>query len=138
LYLDANVLVASFTLDEHSDRAQPLLRDEVWEFVVSDLAVTKFSAVVARRVRDRELTRLEALDAFEDIDHWARGSAENVWLTRDDMDFAEDLIRSLDHNILTPDALHLGAARRLDATLATFDRKMGKVAEALGLPLAVI
>ncbi len=45
-------------------------------------------------------------------------------------------IRRFDLALRTPDALHIAAAGRLSAKLATFDVKMAAAATALGLEIA--
>jgi predicted nucleic acid-binding protein len=42
-------------------------------------------------------------------------------------------LRRLDLTLLTPDALHIAIAARIDATLVTFDRAMATSARALGM-----
>jgi uncharacterized protein len=42
-------------------------------------------------------------------------------------------VRHFDLMLRAPDALHLAIARRLDATLVTFDQRMARAAAALGI-----
>jgi predicted nucleic acid-binding protein len=42
----------------------------------------------------------------------------------------------LDLTLRTPDAIHIAIARRLDATLVTFDQRMATNARALGMAVA--
>ena len=44
-------------------------------------------------------------------------------------------MRQLTHPLKTPDATHVMVARRLGATLATFDETLARVAADLGIPL---
>jgi predicted nucleic acid-binding protein len=46
---------------------------------------------------------------------------------------ADQILRRLDVNLRTPDALHITIAQRLNATLLTFDRSMAAAARALGM-----
>jgi len=46
------------------------------------------------------------------------------------------ILRRLDLNIRTADALNIAVAMRLDATLATFDERMAENARALGASVA--
>lgn len=52
------------------------------------------------------------------------------------MEEAANILRRLDLNIRTGDALNIAIAQRLEATLATFDGKMAENARALGVPVA--
>jgi uncharacterized protein len=133
LYLDASVLVAALTLDPLSHRAADLLSREAHALLVSDFARAEFASAIARRVRARELTRDEGFLAFAHLDSWCVAPAQAVLIVPEDVADASLLIRRLDLNLRTPDALHLAAARRLGATLATFDTKLADVATALNL-----
>ena len=48
---------------------------------------------------------------------------------------ADALVRRLDLGLRAPDALHIATARRLGATLFTFDLGMASAARMLGLSL---
>jgi predicted nucleic acid-binding protein len=54
-----------------------------------------------------------------------------------DIDAANRILRRLDVNLRTPDAIHIVIARRLQATLVTFDRIMAASARALGIGVAM-
>jgi uncharacterized protein len=46
------------------------------------------------------------------------------------------VLRRLDVNLRTPDALHIAIAQRLEATLVTFDWGMAAAARPLGMAVA--
>ena len=50
---------------------------------------------------------------------------------------AATYLRPLDLTLVTPDALHIAIARRVDAILVTFDRAMAVAASALGVAVAM-
>jgi uncharacterized protein len=54
VYLDASVLVALFTNDPLTARADTFLRANPLVLIVSDFAATEFSSVIARHVRTKE------------------------------------------------------------------------------------
>ena len=67
VYLDASVLVALFTRDAFTQRANDFLDAELPILVVSDFAAAEFASAVARMTRTREITLDEArivLDRF--------------------------------------------------------------------------
>jgi uncharacterized protein len=57
-------------------------------------------------------------------------------ITTADIDAANRILRRLNVNLRTPDAIHIAISRRLEATLVTFDRSMAAGARALGVPIA--
>jgi len=132
-YLDASALVSLFSIDEHSDRAIALIRPEDAVLVVSDFARTEFASVVARLVRMRDLTKPDATTMFANFDVWVADNAAQVALGTQDVMTAEATLRRLDLNRRAPDALHIAIARRLDAILVTFDRRLEQAARSLGV-----
>lgn len=134
LYLDTSVLVPALTLDPLSDRAAELLLQTSSELLVSDFVRAEYASVIARRVRTAELTRDEARRAFGVLDDWCSEMTTAVAVASDDIAEASRTIRRLDVNLRAPDALNLAAARRLGATLATFDHGLAGAASALGFP----
>jgi predicted nucleic acid-binding protein len=138
VYFDASVLIAVITNDLHSARAETFLRATSPVPVVSDFAAAEFTAVVGRRVRNRDLTRREAQHAFANFDRWRQGIGENLDTTAADMRVADAILRRLEHNLRAPDALNIVLAQRVGAMLATFDTGMAKVAGALGVSVAVV
>lgn len=138
VYLDASVLVALFTDDALSTRADGLIRSTAPVLIVSDLAGAELASAVARKVRMGELTDGEAREAFSDFDAWTARVAKRAETRSPDVMTAGAFIRRLDLVLRAPDAIHVAIAQRLDATLATFDERMRKNAVALGLPTARI
>ena len=136
LYLDASVLVALFVIDPSSARAEAFLSAHPEIVVISDFAVAEFSSAVARRVRTRDLTREDGQLAFSNLDIWVARAAYREEVTTADVDAATRILRRLDVNLRTPDAIHTAIAQRLEATLVTFDRSMAAGARALGIAVA--
>ncbi|HTT83874.1 MAG TPA: type II toxin-antitoxin system VapC family toxin [Rhizomicrobium sp.] len=136
VYLDASVLVALFTNDSLSGRADKYLKKSVPVLIVGDFAAAEFASAIARRVRMRELTRAEAQIAFATFDSWIARAASRAETRASDISAAAAHIRRLDLPLRTPDALNIAVAERLGAELATFDDKMAAAARALGLAVA--
>lgn len=105
-------------------------------FAVSDFGAAEFSSAVARRVRMRHLTPNEGSLAFANFDTWITGTADWRETIPADIAAANRILRRLTVNLRTPDALHIAIARRLDATLVTFDRNMATAGRTLGLAVA--
>ena len=135
-YLDVNVLVALFVADPLNDRAEKAIRDLNDDLNISDLSTAEFSAVIARRVRTRDLNGSEARTAFTQFDAWCADYARTIEIAGGDVTTATAWMRRLDFALRTPDALHIAIAQRAGCTLLTFDRAMTKVARTLGLAIA--
>ena len=136
LYLDASVLVTLFVIDPLSARAEAFLSAHPEIVVVSDFGVAEFSSAVGRRGRTRDLTREDGQLAFSNLDTWVARAAYREEVTTADVDAATRILRRLDVNLPTPDAIHIAIARRLEATLVTFDRSMAASGRALGIAVA--
>ena len=104
--------------------------------IVSDFAAAEFASVVGRLTRMRRLTANDATAIFSDFDAWKAGTAVLVVTTTPDIAVAASVLRRLDLNLRTPDAINVAIADRLGATLATFDEKMAIAARALGVQVA--
>jgi uncharacterized protein len=132
LYFDASVLVALFVIDPSSIRAETFLARSPDVFAVSDFGAAEFSSAVGRRVRMRDLTPDQGTLAFANFDTWITSTADWCETIPADIAAANRILRGLAVNLRTPDALHIAIARRLDATLVTFDRNMAIAGRALG------
>ena len=136
LYLDASVLVALFVIDPFSARAEAFLSAHPEIFFISDFGAAEFSSAAARRVRMRDLTADDGRLAFANFDSWLACSADRQETTAADIAAADRILRRLDVNLRTPDALHIAIAQRIAATLVTFDQHMASSARALGMAVA--
>lgn len=135
IYLDTSFVFALMVEDSHSNRANAFLQDRQDELIVSDFAAAEFSAAVARHVRTGKATPQAAKAMFADFDTrvylFAQRAETETWAVK----AAEAFIRRLDLNLKAPYALHLAIARRVGATLATFDQQMIANAGVLGIPV---
>jgi predicted nucleic acid-binding protein len=138
VYLDASVLVPLFIDDLHTSRAQSFLLGSTPLLVVSDFAAAEFASAVSRRVRMQELGTEEARSAFSLFDRWTSIEARRVTVSTSDIDRASTILRSLALPLRTPDAVNIAISERLDASLATFDRRMADCARALGVAVAAL
>ena len=138
VYLDTSVIVPLFLIDPFASRAKAYFLSNVPEVVVSDLASAEFAAVVAARIRMRQLTDVEARSSLSQFDNWKAAVATGALAVPSDIGDAERFIRRLDLNLRTPDAIHIAIARRLGGELATFDTRMAECARALGAGVAAL
>lgn len=133
VYLDASVLVALFSNDTFTAVADAAFRGRRLDVAVSDFAAAEFMSVIARRFRNKELTKKEASTAFEAFDGWSATSATVIEVFSADIRAAGMSVRRLTVNLRAPDAIHIAIAQRIGAELATFDAKMSSAAKALGI-----
>jgi predicted nucleic acid-binding protein len=137
-YLDASVIVALFTTDPLSARADSYLRKSSVIPVVSDFAATEFASAVSRRVRMKLIDPTAAHTSFSAFDAWSLNSTTRLETAPVDIRLAESYLRRLDLNLRAPDAINIALAQRVGATLLTFDVKMGRAARAVGAPILVV
>jgi len=133
LYLDASVLVSLFRLDSHTDRAATIVAEADTAAIVSDFARAEFASVMGRLARTGALTPEAIQVAFLNFDAWTSAVPQRANVLAIDMAECEALLRRLDLGLRAPDALHIAMAKRLSATLVTFDNHMAMSARALGL-----
>ena len=132
IYLDASVLVALFTEEPQTERADTFLRKRSAKLVVSDLAEAEFASAIARRIRMNQATRDAARQTFAIFDAWVARETEPAPTTTADIMGAAAFIRRLDLTLRAPDAIHIAIVQRIGADLFTFDKQMAKSARALG------
>jgi predicted nucleic acid-binding protein len=135
VYLDVNVIVPLFAIDPFNDRADKALRGLHEDLMVSNFSAAEFSAVIARRVRTRDLRAGEAQSAFSNFDTWCARHTRTVEIDSSDIAGATRLMRRLDLSLRTPDALHIAIAQRTGCRMLTFDRTMSKAARTIGVEL---
>lgn len=136
VYLDASVLVALFTDDASSTRADDFVKNSALVFHLSDFGAAELASAIARKVRTGDIAPESARSALANFDIW-RDRTPVVHATQgDDILRAETFIRRLDLNLRAPDAIHIAIALRLGLTLATFDERMAACARGLGLVVA--
>jgi uncharacterized protein len=136
VHLDASVLVALFTNDPLTARAETFLRAESLVLIVSDFAAVEFSSVIARHVRTKDIKKDDARIVFSNFDTWTARTTQRAHTSAEDIIAAEVLLRRLDLALRTPDAINIAIAQRMEATLVTFDKKMAAAARSIGTIVA--
>jgi len=132
-YLDASVIVPLFLPEPRSTEAESIVARD--DFIVSDLAAAEVSSAVSLAVRINRLPESAARTALATFDAWLAGHALKAETRGEDFSAAIVLIRNFQLGLRTPDALHIVVAKRLGATLATFDARMAEAARGLGVSL---
>ena len=142
IYLDTSVLVALFIdADVFAGRAASFFAEAKETLIVSNFAKAEFAAVVARLTRMAKIDKIEARAIFGAFDNWCSGFADEVHdvdVESLDIHDADMIIRRLDLNLRAPDAINLTIARRLGASLVTFDDGMTDNARALGIVVTAV
>lgn len=134
-YLDTSFIIALFSNDAFSVRAEQFLEAEEPVLLVSDFACAEFASAVAKRARVGQFSRSDARLALSNFDAWLPRAAQQMSITSADIKVAEAYLRRLDLTLRTLEAIHIAAVQRIGATLLTFDKKMAGCAHVLGLPV---
>ncbi|HYC69081.1 type II toxin-antitoxin system VapC family toxin [Brevundimonas sp.] len=134
LYLDASAVVAVVAREPTSSAVDHLVRSGDYRVVVSDFAIAEISAAIARIGRVRRLRIEDIENRFAELDGWLSSFVGSVGITSADIAAANDLVRIHDLKLRAPDAIHLAAAQRQGATLATLDNNMARAAATLDVP----
>jgi uncharacterized protein len=137
VYLDASVLVALFTKDDLTARADAFLESHVIVVTVSDFAAVEFASAIARRVRTGEMSADAAREVFSTFDAWTARPIQQVQAISADIASAARFLRRLELPLRAGDAMNIAIAQRVGADLLTFDRQMAVGAVALGVTVVV-
>ena len=133
VYLDASVIVANLIDEPATPSAKRWFRDAADELAISDLARGEVVAALHRAIRDGRHARPDIASRIEAFERWSANAFVQVMLMPADMRMAVDYVKTFDLALRMPDAIHLATCARLGLTLATFDRRLLRAAEALGV-----
>ena len=132
-YIDASAVVAVVGSEAASPAVDRVILDPDSLVLISDLVVAESSAALARNGRVKRLTPPEMEQVFRELDGWAAGSAQAARIASSDITDADAFVRLPGLALRAPDAIHIAAARRLDAALLTLDHGMALAAALLGV-----
>lgn len=132
VYLDANVLVALLIPDSLTSKATAAIGKLTDDLIVSDIAALEVASTIAKKVRERAVSRKDGQVALASFDTWIEAS-ERVQLEGLDVATADAMIRRPNVNLHGMDALHIALASRIGAVLLTLDGKMRASAKKVGL-----
>jgi predicted nucleic acid-binding protein len=136
-YLDASVLLPTLIAESATEAVYDCLGADGQELLISDFAAAEVASALSRLVRMALLTEADAFARLADFDAWRAAMSLPVDITSSDARLAYIYVRRFDLRLRAPDALHLAIARRLDATLATLDRRLANAAQEMGIAVAV-
>ena len=131
VYLDASVLVSIAIGDQFRNRALGFVGNVGQTMLASDFAMAEVTSAIARLVRTGETLAQPARTGLADIREWAARVTERALIQSIDVAFADAALSRFNLTLRTADAIHIGAAQRLGATLVTFDRKQAESARKL-------
>ncbi len=129
LYVDSSALLKRYVDEPDSDRADELLTGDP-HLVTGRHTVVEVRRNLARLLSGTELTRARA-NFFDDLSSFAILELDGTTCESAATIAEQTGVRTLD-------ALHLGAARRLGATVTfvTFDNRQSGAARAIGIRVA--
>ncbi|WP_298744696.1 type II toxin-antitoxin system VapC family toxin [uncultured Brevundimonas sp.] len=135
IYLDTSVLVAGLTFEPDSARAQALLsRRAAW--VISEWTAAEFSAAIRTKARGGFLATDQAPVLEAALADIMSRHGRPLPIQPEDIRQARLLVMR-DDGVRAPDAVHIAAALRIGAGLATLDTIQARVAGAAGLEVIV-
>lgn len=137
LYLDASVVVPLFVREPAHPIVLALLDRNPAPLIVTELAAGELASALSRLVRTRQLPLANAIDSLVAFDAWRVGTCLSPAFESVDIRTAALFVRRFELKLRMPDAIHAATARRLGATLVTFDLRLASAAAALGIACTV-
>ena len=143
IYLDTIVIVPLIVPETTSSRARSwfdrLDFRNTKDLAVSAWVLTEFTSAMGIKVRNRDISGSQGEAARALLEDALLPNMTVVEVTPKDFRLAETMLREFSLGLRDGDALHLATASRCEAQLfVSLDRKLCKVAEAVGLPVASI
>jgi hypothetical protein len=136
VYFDTSALVPLFIAEVFTAPLQTFLSQHTIEPLLTDWAAAEFASALALRQRMKLTTLEESAAVAAAFAAWADPLLTPV--PRSDFQRARELTLRPEIAIRAGDALHLAAAERLGAMLATFDRGLIQAARGIGLACALV
>ena len=130
IYLDTSVLIPTLVREPASDAVRAYLAAKD-DRLISDFAAVEVASALSR------LIRTEAVARLADFDTWRAATSSSADTHAADARLANTYVRRFELMLRAPDALHLAIVNRLRATLVTFDRRLERAAQELGIAVEV-
>lgn len=137
IYLDASLVLPTLVKEPASAAVETYLRTRP-ERVISDFAAAEVVSGLSRLVRTGLFTAAEVDARLADFEAWRAATTSPAEVHPADLRLAYAYVRRFDLMLRAPDALHLAIARRIDATVATLDRRMARAGQELGISVETI
>ena len=133
-YLDTSWLVAFLTREQKTASVQRWLRERATDTpAVSDWAITEFSAALSLKVRTRQITARDRVDALAVFGRFVEESFALLPISGVEFRTAARFADRYELGLRAGDALHLAVCADHGATLCTLDRRLGKAGPSLGV-----
>ena len=133
LYIDTSVLVAYYSPEPLSEQIERTLRSTS-DLGISDLTEVELCSAVARKVRERELERRDAMKILAQFHaHLDARQYVRFSLSNEHSRVAKHWVSQMEWPLRTLDALHLAVASVAQATIITTDVQLARCAESMGL-----
>ena len=132
LYLDANAIVSLFVAESMSSRVVEIIGASPERLTISDFGAGEFASAISRLVRTSNLSVSEAELRFEEFDRWKTDQV-TLFLTRDVLANAGELVRRFELRLRLPDAIHLALCAANRMTLVTGDKILRRAAGLKGV-----
>ncbi|QRE73593.1 type II toxin-antitoxin system VapC family toxin [Methylobacterium aquaticum] len=133
IYCDTNVLLPAFVKEAESSRIEAWLLDPAVQPVFSDLVVLEFSATLSRLVRERKAKAEEAREVVGLFTSWREVRGRPLTITRQMFALARTIVEDATLGVRGPDALHLALLQVTGLPFATFDARLRRAADTIGL-----
>lgn len=133
IYCDANIVIAIFVREALSSRIQTWVADPNVGIVISDLTVLEFTSAISRLVRERKLDTAEARSIFSRFEFWRAALGRPMTITRNMFVYARTIVEDAALGVRGPDALHLALLQVTGLPFATFDARLRRAADTIGL-----
>lgn len=140
MYLDTAIVAKLFFNEPESDRVQDLVSEHS-ELYSSELLVTEFYSVVARKLREGSLTKTIAKEVIDTFHRLEGGTIELIPVTGNEMKRAGQIIMKLKDEVClrSLDAIHIAVCSSYNLfPLFTNDKVMIAAAESLGVPIQTL
>lgn len=132
-YLDTSVLVAYYCPEPLSEAAEKMILGDQ-QPAVSALTEVELVSALARKVRERELSRENANHVLTEFQsHLNQLLFKRIPVERDDYSVAFNWLAQFAIPLRTLDALHLAVAAQNNLELVTADKQLSQSARKLGV-----
>ena len=138
MYIDTSLLVPYYCPEALSRGAERTIRGDPSP-AVSDLVEIEFFSALARKVRVREMSQIDATRAGERfLDHLQAGFYARIAVQRRRYEAARAWLARFTLPLRALDALHLALADREGFRLATADQDLSRSAKRLGVAVTLV
>lgn len=136
--LDTSVLVAAFTSENDTTKAQAWLALHDREAFISPWNIVEFASALSMKVRRGYLSESDHLRCQSAFAAYVDNNAFVLPISRRHFEAAAILCASGDFALKAADAMHIALAREIGAGLATLDRQQQRAAVLSRVPLAAL